>query len=730
MELELNRIDYCSVGATLPNCMKLIPAPRYKEQQRMVVGDQDGIVQLFSMKKEEMVIHFKTLPADKVQSIQLSGTPGTIPDKIFVATDNKVKAFNKKGKIFLTFTSNLTEPIKTMFVSGNDMILCGNHVYNHYRDCKDIGSYLCGDTIVDVVALCPNNTNRIVTVLACSGRVLRVLEHCRVRQSIELESVPTVLHIPKGYNDRLICGMTDGRVVLFRVGNFVSNFKEETLVEPSENSSAVTTIDAFDLTGDGKVELIVGRRDGSIQVYSLPSEENAFDLSVRQIYNENFNESISTVQGGTIDANGYVEVVVCTYTGRIFGLSTRCPKKILSDSMMNQGFAGDSNARIEKLKEEIRDLEMKVQRERERYKLSTQTLSGGYSAIPMMPINSALSLSKEDASYSLTIEIPAPIEFVLLQSNAPVQLIDVEKSSAVVSFSRCDPSAGNYLLATYRCQVDVNRLDLKFRTIEGYQGILQAFITPNIQPKVSQLQEHPIKPLSLHMRIHSFDNERPHNKLTLKGYFSHAEAHTWISNCIPEVPEKLQIISNERSVLNFRNVFIGSELMCEYTKGEATFKTENVTTISIIKDILTKEATKRRTKLEILLDVNRASVSFMIGLIEPKLIEHSKIHKEYQIIGSLIDLDIQDNSELESLGNDFADVLERKNKIIETYNRSSHMLDRIKAIIICIYIDYNKLRGSEVKHKVHLLDDLIKNYNNETLVNFILGVTSEDHFQI
>lgn len=120
----------------------------------------------------------------------------------------------------------------------------------------------------------------------------------------------------------------------------------------------------------------------------------------------------------------------------------------------------------------------------------------------------------------------------------------------------------------------------------------------------------------------------------------------------------------------------------------------------------------------------------MIGLIEPKLIEHSKIHKEYQIISSLIDLDIQDNSELESLGNDFADILERKNKIIETYNRSSHMLDRIKAFIVGIYVDYNKLKGFEVKHKVHLLDDFIKNYKNETLVNFILGDTAEDNFEI
>lgn len=35
MELELNRIDYCSVGATLPNCMKLLPGFRSKEPQRV-----------------------------------------------------------------------------------------------------------------------------------------------------------------------------------------------------------------------------------------------------------------------------------------------------------------------------------------------------------------------------------------------------------------------------------------------------------------------------------------------------------------------------------------------------------------------------------------------------------------------------------------------------------------------------------------------------------------------
>lgn len=127
------------------------------------------------------------------------------------------------------------------------------------------------------------------------------------------------------------------------------------------------------------------------------------------------------------------------------------------------------------------------------------------------------------------------------------------------------PQAGNHLLATYRCQVDVNRLDLRFRTTEGQYGTLQTFITPNIQPKVSQLQEYQIRPLSLHMRIHSIDAERPHNQLILKGSFSLAEIHNWIGNCVPEVPGKSQPNDQGKYILYFRNVFVGSQLMCEYT---------------------------------------------------------------------------------------------------------------------------------------------------------------------
>lgn len=112
------------------------------------------------------------------------------------------------------------------------------------------------------------------------------MEHCRVRQSIELESVPTILHVPNENGDKLLCGMADGRVILLKIGHFANSVQEEVLINNLDNTNAVTAIDTFDLTGDGKEELLIGRRDGTIQVFSLPSEDNIFDVEIRQIYNE------------------------------------------------------------------------------------------------------------------------------------------------------------------------------------------------------------------------------------------------------------------------------------------------------------------------------------------------------------------------------------------------------------------------------------------------------------
>ncbi|XP_049544780.1 Bardet-Biedl syndrome 7 protein-like [Anopheles darlingi] len=752
MELELTRVDYINVGLTGPNCLQLLPpigstggTSGYKQQQKVAIGDQEGVLQVFSMKKDELQMHFKTLPSERIASVKLGGQSGSVADKIFTASENKVRGFNKKGKLFLAFETNLTETIRSMCVNGSDLLVCGNHVYNHYRDCKEIGSYLCGDVIVDVAALCPNNTSRLITVLACSGRVLRVLEHSRVRQTLELDSVPTVLYVPKGIGNRLLCGFSDGSVLLFHLNLQVTEVKREVLVSDqllkggSDRgdgcSSAVTCLITYDLAGDGKEELIVGYRDGTLRVFTMHSDEYQFDMECTQIYSESFNESISSVQGGCVGATNYTEIVVCTYSGRVFGLTTQCISKCLSDSghfadratPVIVGQPIDPSAKLQRIKTEIYELEQTIAKERERYQLSTQALSTGLSAIPMLPVNDAFMLSKSDATYLLSLEIPTPIEHVLLQCDAPLSLLDVEKNSAVVSFSECDKLSGNSLLASYRCQLNTNRIDLMFRTIEGQTGTLQVYITPNLQPKCCQLKRYHIKPLSLHAIIHNATDTmlaRPMNTLTLKGTFSQAEVHNWMINSIPELPEKLHDSGKVRHT--FQHVFIGTLLVCEYGKGEASFRSDNISTISILKDFITKEATKKRIKLEISTSINESTIPSLIKLIEPKIMHYNRLTKDCQMAQALVDLDIRDESEFKMLSKEYQKLIRNQQFIDEEFRKQPTVLNRIYGILTDLYIDKFKFKGVNVKAKLPLLIDLLENYSYDELVRFYTAEKAEE----
>jgi Bardet-Biedl syndrome 7 protein len=80
--------------------------------------------------------------------------------------------------------------------------------------------------------------------------------------------------------------------------------------------------------------------------------------------------------------------------------------------------------------------------ERERYHQTASKAKQSdkiMSAIPKLAIVDRFTLNASDASYLLSIEVQTAIDNVLLQSDVPVDLLDVEKNSAVVSYSACEP---------------------------------------------------------------------------------------------------------------------------------------------------------------------------------------------------------------------------------------------------------------------------------------------------
>ena len=90
-----------------------------------------------------------------------------------------------------------------------------------------------------------------------------------------------------------------------------------------------------------------------------------------------------------------------------------------------------------KLKEELDKLQSNVMRMRDVYQ-STLNNSNSLSQLKTFQINDKFDLNRDDASYTLLIEAEVPIDNVLLQCDVPIDVLDSDKNSCVLSYSECD----------------------------------------------------------------------------------------------------------------------------------------------------------------------------------------------------------------------------------------------------------------------------------------------------
>jgi len=465
LALNLNRVDYLQVGVTANQCMTVVPTVGSSSKpatQKISVGDYEGVVTCFSMKKHAPTVAYKTLPVgNKILRMSLGGREGASIEKIFVCSGNEVYGYNKKGKKFFEFDSNLTEPIKCMYVDNLDLYLCGKYICNHYHDCVDTNYYLSPDLVNDIVVLPGlNGGDKPMPILACQDRVLRALNGSELYYEIEIPGAPSVAILGTGLEnckDGVIYGTADGKIGLVQLSTDAPEHIWE--IGNEKQNGDVLTLDLHDVSNNGTKDLLVGRADGVVEVYGFDEGNSPF-----QHFKYALSESITSVSGGCVCAAGYQEVAVSTYTGWVLGLTSEPQQRQLgmSGSNMSDTASEEIKQKITDLTADIEELQESVLKEREKYQ-QTANSKTAVSAVPTFDINDRFQLNHSDASYTLSIEVLMPIDIILLQSDVPVDLLDVEKNSAVVSYSSCDPDSGNFLLATYRCQANTTRLELKIR---------------------------------------------------------------------------------------------------------------------------------------------------------------------------------------------------------------------------------------------------------------------------
>eukprot|EP00002_Diphylleia_rotans_P015631 TRINITY_DN3026_c0_g1_i1.p1 TRINITY_DN3026_c0_g1~~TRINITY_DN3026_c0_g1_i1.p1 ORF type:complete len:624 (-),score=133.29 TRINITY_DN3026_c0_g1_i1:700-2571(-) len=621
MDLNLNRADLMQVGTTSRRTLSLLVVPK-KKQSKVVVGDHSSIVTCFGMKKSEITMEFRTMPlahdVKEIGSLTFGGADANSKDKIFVSNGATIRGITKKGKDFFRFDTTLSERINNMFIEGSTIWSTGEYIYSQFVDCKEGDFLICPEKIYHFVCDNVSSTSTYNVITAAHDKNIRVLQGSDILYEAPVPGPASAVDIfgasrKKDSNDREYAYGTSG-------GVFGTMFLGKRSGRPGWSTSndkklgGVSCLYSYDINRDGNKELFVGREDGHIEVFSTANGE------ATSIFTRCIDESVTSLEAGYVGGSNE-EIVISSYSGKIISFNSEIslkiePKKISPDVKLQKLTA--LRQEIEHLQQQAEELKQKTTETR-----IVQPTTTTPAQIPQFGINEKFELIQEDASYMLSVEIQTPIDIIGVQSDVPVELLDTDTNVAILSRTKPDSDSGIYLLGTYRCQSATNRLNMKIRTMEGRYGTLMTYIIPRSTPKCCQVVSHPIKPLSLHQRIASIDEEsigRPLNELRITGSFGLAEAHAWVIFCLPDVPEK---VTTEDVFYCFQSTFLGTYLFCRYKKGYLVLRSDSISTISILKEAIAKEATMRKTTISVNVDIKDESIPHFLTLVHPKF--------EYQV---------------------------------------------------------------------------------------------------
>jgi len=140
-----------------------------------------------------------------------------------------------------------------------------------------------------------------------------------------------------------------------------------------------------------------------------------------------------------------------------------------------------------------------------------------------------------------------------------------------------------------------------------------------------------------------------------------------------------------------------------------TFQSDNISTISILRDFVTREATKKSTAIEMAIDISEASLAHVLKKLYPKLKILINIRQNAELLEAVNELSASDPQVAQEMIAKL--TMDEESQKVSTLN-----LERIYGIIADLFIDYHKLKGgsrsvlSNIRSRINELVALIETY--------------------
>lgn len=737
--------------------------PGKKKAQKIAVGDDSGCLTVFYMKKGEVQTEWKSPPLGREATCVVQQVA---KDKIFVGCGQSIHGFTRKGKEFVKIKTNLTETINFIFVDENMIWTGGEYIMNIYDKCKDYGFAMIKDRINDLTCAPIAAGDVLSAIVACQDKFLRVYAGENLHHEFSVEGPGTALGFygtppveqemrKPGDRVQLLYGTEQGIVGLCTIDAKAMRRKAG-ISEPKQRPgmsalgagarrARVCALRTADISKSGAVDVIVGREDGNLEVWSIgdgissPSSARLEEIPPNLLYETCLQESIQAIGHGNITGGDHNEIVLTTYGGKVLAFTPNqaardptgtematqeesgVPGAGMIGAMMggakkrtSQGDEGpmrqEKDRRYKVLEKEVDTLKAALEKEKQSY----QKFSGEHIAMQTTTkVSHRFNLNSDEACYVLTIEAQCPLELVCLRADVEVDLLDHDGTIAILSKSKGDPD--NPLLATYRMQESGSRFQVKLRTVEGLSGNISCFVLPQTNPKTAHLVNLGVKPLSLHEKLTKPPKEYPMSELKLSGPFSVMDMHQWLGMCLNELPSRP---TDDEMLIMYRSTFVGTVLVGRYSKGFATFKSDSITTISVLKDLITQEATARKISVAINVDVKNESFPRFLELMHPKLEFQHSLTQQVRMVEPLREVQLQEG-DTDFLSPDFRDILQHASEIQQQFELQPQRLAFLHNMVVAAYRHKWKLRGHQcVDHRVKGLERLLENYNLDQISGF------------
>jgi len=117
------------------------------------------------------------------------------------------------------------------------------------------------------------------------------------------------------------------------------------------------------------------------------------------------------------------------------------------------------------------------------------------------------------------------------------------------------------------------------------------------------------------------------------------------------------------------------------SKGRSEFQSDNLSTIAVIKDFISKEATKKKIRIDLSIKVNDESIKHILKLIDPKLKSYITLLKNISLLDGLYELNVKNEDTIKCLSPKYRDLLKKENHIRAEHAEQPSYLDRLYGML-------------------------------------------------